>query len=314
MSEGLLQSFRDTFGAGIIGSLLSMGIYGLTTSQTYFYFSEYPNDKPWTRRLVGALWALNTLQSTLMIHMVYHYLILSAFNFFELSRNIWSLPVSMIVHLIMAVLVMTYFLNVIFQCMYRDILYPSTIPILTYSRQQEEPLVVGVAVLVYIGFGIETIIDLFKTPSLVDLAAFTKISFLPMAATQAGADTTIAASLCFVLFNHRSGFRRTNSLIYTLIMYAINRCVLTAGTALVALFMIALKPNSMIYIGPQFLISGLYTNALLASLNSRNRIQGDGVVDFNSVHLSIFEAATRPSRAGDLNTSSDGIQLWALGN
>ncbi|KAJ6459111.1 hypothetical protein C8R47DRAFT_1081413 [Mycena vitilis] len=126
-----------------------------------------------------------------------------------------------------------------------------------------------------------------------------------MAATQAGADTAIAVSLCFVLFNHRSGFRRTNSLIYTLIMYAINRCVLTAGTALIALLMIALRPDSMIYIGPQFLISGLYTNALLASLNSRNRIQGDGVVDFNSVHLSTFEAATRPSRAGDLNTSSD---------
>ncbi|KAJ6459110.1 hypothetical protein C8R47DRAFT_1162363 [Mycena vitilis] len=81
MSEGLLQSFRDTFGeyylvwpmrcasspsgAGILGSLLSMGIYGLTTSQTYFYFSKYPKDKPWTKCLVGALWALNTLHSTL---------------------------------------------------------------------------------------------------------------------------------------------------------------------------------------------------------------------------------------------------------
>ncbi|KAJ6535514.1 hypothetical protein B0H19DRAFT_1271263 [Mycena capillaripes] len=56
MSEALIQSFRDTFGAGVIGSLLAMSIYGITTSQTYFYFVEYPTDKVWMKLLVCTLW------------------------------------------------------------------------------------------------------------------------------------------------------------------------------------------------------------------------------------------------------------------
>ncbi|KAJ7808631.1 hypothetical protein B0H13DRAFT_2385776 [Mycena leptocephala] len=281
--HALAQAFRETFGAGIIGQV-----------PTYFYFVEYPKDKIWLKLLVSALWVLNTLHSALMFHLVYHYLILNAFDLFELSQNVWSLPASMIVHLIMAFLIMTYFLSVIFQCT-----YPCPISLqgflIVIAGSGSKPrlrwwLAVpnGIVIFVYIGFGI--VVDLFETPTLVDLTAYTKISFLPLAATQAGADSMMATSLCFVLFNHRTGFRRTNSLLYTLMIYAINRCLLTAGTAMIALLMIAIKPDSMIYIGPQFVISGLYTNALMATLNSRHRIsigsRDSGIVDINSVHLS----------------------------
>ncbi|KAJ7863315.1 hypothetical protein B0H14DRAFT_2574954 [Mycena olivaceomarginata] len=50
------QYYRDSFGAGIIGCMLAMGIYGLTTSQTYFYFVEYPKDKIWLKTFVSVLW------------------------------------------------------------------------------------------------------------------------------------------------------------------------------------------------------------------------------------------------------------------
>ncbi|KAJ7624070.1 hypothetical protein DFH06DRAFT_1230318 [Mycena polygramma] len=294
MSEAILEFSRDTFAAAAIGAMLSMGIYGLTTSQTYFYYSEYPHDKPWTKALIAALWALNTVHSALLIHMVYHYYrILSVLNVVGLSGNVWSLPMSMVVHLMMTGLVIAYFLNVIFQCSKPSLRWWLLVPNV-------------VAILMYTGFGIETIIDLFKTPTLMALAAYTEVAFLPMAATKTAADTMMAGSLCFVLFDQRTGFRRTNSLIYTLIVYAINRCLLTAGMALVVLVMIALRPNAMIYVGPQFLIPGLYANALLASLNSRHRIQGDDIVDLNSMPLSNLQDTTRSeggSRAINLNTS-----------
>lgn len=72
-------------------------------------------------------------------------------------------------------------------------------------------------------------------------------------------------------------------------IYAINRCLLTAGTAIVALLILAINPDSMTYIGPQFVISGLYTNALMATLNSRHRISNGSTEDsgvVNSMHLS----------------------------
>lgn len=108
-----------------------------------------------------------------------------------------------------------------------------------YARQPSMCLTEGI-------FSLETVFDLcvkreciaillitlsicsFKTPTVVNLTAYTvcglfcsvthrticlqKISFLPLAATQAGADSMMAISLCFVLFNHRTGFRRSASI------------------------------------------------------------------------------------------------------
>ncbi|KAJ7265560.1 hypothetical protein C8J57DRAFT_1511322 [Mycena rebaudengoi] len=54
LPHAFAQTFRESFGAGIIGCLLIMGIYGVTTSQTYFYFVEYPKDKIWLKTLVGS--------------------------------------------------------------------------------------------------------------------------------------------------------------------------------------------------------------------------------------------------------------------
>ncbi|KAJ7804857.1 hypothetical protein B0H13DRAFT_2388126 [Mycena leptocephala] len=274
--------------------------------QTYFYFVEYPKDKVWLKLLVSALWVLNTLHSALLFHLVYHYLILNAFDLFELSQNVWSLPASIIVHLIMAFLIMTYFLSVIFQCPYScPIRLQGFLIVIAGSGSKPSlrwwlAVPNGIVIFVYIGFGI--VVDLFETPTLVDLTAYAKISFLPLVATQAGADSMMATSLCFVLFNHRSGFRRTNSLLLASAMHAIHFICFLSGTAMIALLMIAIKPDSMIYIGPQFVISGLYTNALMATLNSRHRIsigsRDSGIVDINSVHLSNLGPDTSEPRGG----------------
>ncbi|KAJ7248757.1 hypothetical protein C8J57DRAFT_715870 [Mycena rebaudengoi] len=285
----LRETFNDTGGAGLVGCLLAMGVYGLTTSQTYYYFVEYPKDKIWLKLFVSVLWFLNTLHSALIFHLIYHYLIQNAFNLLGTIQNTWSLAVSMIVHLVVACLVMTYFLNVIFQCS-------------SPKFRWWLAILNGFAVLVFIGFGIDTVIVLFQAPTLLNLPNYTKTAFLPLAASQAGSDSTIAATLCCVLFNHRTGFRRTNSLLYTLMIYAINRCLLTAGTTMVALLMIVFKPDSMMYIGPQFVISGLYTNALMATLNSRHRISAgsrDGTNGINSVHLSNLGSDASGPRKGN---------------
>ncbi|KAJ7033716.1 hypothetical protein C8F04DRAFT_1103942 [Mycena alexandri] len=269
----ILQSFQQTFGAGLFGGLLAIGMYGLTTSQTYLYFVEYPKDETWTRILVWALWALNTVHTALLVHLIYHYFIVNAFNAFELSQNVWSLPSSMVVHLIIAFLVMIYFLGVIFLFCTRKLRWWLAIPNVC-------------AILLHIGFGIESIIHVFSTHSLVQVPVFTKTAFLPMVASQAAADIVLASSLCFVLHDHRTSFRSTNSILHTLMIYAINRCLLTTGVAVCSLLMIGLKPASMIYIGPEFLFAGLYTNALLTSLNSRRRIRDTPSSDYNSMQLS----------------------------
>ncbi|KAJ7778098.1 hypothetical protein B0H16DRAFT_878205 [Mycena metata] len=269
----ILQSFHQTFGAALFGALLAMGMYGLTSAQTYSYFLEYPKDETWTKSLVWALWALNTVHSAFLFHLAHHYLIAEAFNPFQLSQNVWSLPATMVVHLIIAFLVMTFFLHVIFRFSTRKLRWWLAVPNVC-------------AILLYIGFGIDSIIHTFETKSLLDVPALAKASFLPMLSCQAAADILLASSLCFVLHDHRTSFRSTNSMLHTLMIYAINRCLLTTGVAVCSLVMIGVEPTSMIYVGPEFLFSGVYTNALLASLNSRRRIRDAPSSDYNSLQLS----------------------------
>ncbi|KAJ6588874.1 hypothetical protein B0H19DRAFT_1302510 [Mycena capillaripes] len=311
MAEELLQSFQETFGAGIVGSFLAMGMYGLTTSQTYFYFVEYPKDKTWRKALVCTLWVLNTLHSALMFHMMYHYFIFNAFKVFELTQNVWCAcgqieilvfnrklqsKASMIAHVH---LFFTY--GSIWRTKYspdprgfsrddiffskpklrwwlavpniglnrfytlRQLRYSCTLPLGLNLRNQAHSQIPDAESDGFNGIhGMKSInsqvLKFTKYPQ--------KVSFLPMAATQAGADVLLAASLCFVLYDHRTAFRR-------LMCYAVNRCLLTA----------------MIYIGPEFLFAGLYTNSLLATLNSRHRIRdtwngNNDTSDLSSVHLS----------------------------
>ncbi|KAJ7185592.1 hypothetical protein C8R46DRAFT_382770 [Mycena filopes] len=287
----ILQSFQQTFGAGLFGGLVAMGMYGLTTSQTYFYFVEYQKDETWTKILVWTLWSLNTVHSALLVHLIYHYLIVNAFNPFQLSQNVWSLPSSMVVHLFIAFFVMTYFLRVIFLFSTRRLRWWFAIPNVC-------------AILVHIGFGIESVTRVFQTQSLVHVPAYTRTGFFPMVASQAGADLLLASSLCFVLHDQRTTFRNTNSILHTLMIYAINRCLLTTGVAICSLVMIGLRPQTMQYIGPEFLFAGLYTNALLTSLNSRRRIRhASGDDPFNNIRLSEIPSdamASGSSREADV--------------
>ncbi|KAJ7289821.1 hypothetical protein C8J57DRAFT_1214144 [Mycena rebaudengoi] len=78
----------------------------------------------------------------------------------------------------------------------------------------------------------------------------------------------------------------------------LNRGKTGAGT-------IVFKPDSMMYIGPQFVISGLYTVALMATLNSRHRISAgsrDSTSGINSVHLSNLGSDASGPRKGNPTT------------
>ncbi|KAJ7185596.1 hypothetical protein C8R46DRAFT_382943 [Mycena filopes] len=275
MAEALIHTFKEAFGAGLICGLFAMGMYGLTTAQTYYYFVEYPKDRPWAKILVWALWILNTVHSALLIHLIYHYLIANAFNIFQLTQNIWSLPVSMLVHLITVFIVMVYFLSIIFRASAKNLRWWLVVPNLC-------------AVLVHMGFGFTSAVQILHAHNVLDIPVFTRGTFLPSGITQACADVLLASSLCFVLYDHRTDFNSTNSIINTLIVYAVNRCLLTTGVALCSVLLIALNPNGFLYVGPELLWPGLYTNALMASLNSRSRIRDANDDDnFKSIHFQV---------------------------
>ncbi|KAJ7617241.1 hypothetical protein FB45DRAFT_223838 [Roridomyces roridus] len=259
-----LPNFSQSFGAGLIGTWIAMGLYGLTISQTLFYFSNYPNDARHVKLLVSFLWILHTLHCVVICRLVYGYLILDAFNLELLTQNNWALGVSITLHLAVSSIVMVYLVVVIFKAASFRVKYLGWLFVALN----------GISIFVHAGFFIEAIVQVFRIKELVnspDLAT----AVLSTAGTQVAADILIAGSLCIVLRSHLnwSQFGGTNSTIKSLMLCAISRGVVTATIALIELLALAIEPGSMWYIGCEFAIVGLYINALMVSLNSRNRMR-----------------------------------------
>ncbi|KAJ7885968.1 hypothetical protein B0H14DRAFT_2698622 [Mycena olivaceomarginata] len=112
LPPALAETFNDTGGAGLVGCLLAMGVYGITTSQTYYYFAKYPKDKRWLKLFVCSPFLIRNVSNMYMFrfllsgmadsipflhlfHLIYHYLIQNAFNLLGLIQNTWSLAVRM---------------------------------------------------------------------------------------------------------------------------------------------------------------------------------------------------------------------------
>jgi len=72
-----------------------------------------------------------------------------------------------------------------------------------------------------------------------------------------------------LLGSRRSTFQDTNSILDKLIIFAINRCILTSTVAVVETIVFSILPNSFYSVAMDFVIGKLYANSLLAVLNSR---------------------------------------------
>jgi hypothetical protein len=83
------------------------------------------------------------------------------------------------------------------------------------------------------------------------------------------ADLFVALSLCVLLDHSRSGFKSTDSLVNTLMMYSINTGILTSVCAIACFVTFTIWPHSFIFIGIYFVLGKLYVNTILAVLNTR---------------------------------------------
>ncbi|KAH8117679.1 hypothetical protein DFH11DRAFT_851797 [Phellopilus nigrolimitatus] len=105
----------------------------------------------------------------------------------------------------------------------------------------------------------------------------TFIAALPFAIAAVLSDIVIAASLCYLLQHRKTTFRSTNILLNYLIVYAINRCLLTSVIAVVEVIVFAASPNTYWFLAIDFVIGKCYANSLLATLNSRAALRGKGL-------------------------------------
>jgi len=133
--------------------------------------------------------------------------------------------------------------------------------------------IIGISIVGNFVFGIETVVVIIKKKKLAKLSQGTVSASAPFAGFSVLSDILIAGSLCALLYKNRTGQKKSNTIIATLIVYAINRCVLTSVLGLVEAVVFPLFPNSLLSFAIDFIIGKLYANSLLAALNSRQSMR-----------------------------------------
>ncbi|KAF8591064.1 hypothetical protein K439DRAFT_1055422 [Ramaria rubella] len=182
-----------TMGVALLGTLISAVLYGITITQTYLYFQRFPRDHYYIKTMVVALWVLDTLHLSLISHSMYYYLL-------EVSVN--------------------GVIGLIVECFFaRRLLRLSGGGWSAFCRYKVDTadLIVFTDRLYAIAF----------FAGLPQLTWITKIGL----GSAAGCDMLISVSLCWYLYNARTGYRKTDSLIVTLMLYTFNCGLLTGVCA-----------------------------------------------------------------------------------
>jgi len=236
-------------------------LYGASCVQLFYYYRHYNRRDTWiTKAVVGGSWVCDTIHQMLISHTVYTYLVTHFDDPVQLTHLVWSLIVEVLFNGFTALLVQGFFVVRIWAL-----------------SNQNKTLTISVAVFIIAEF-LSVILYVSKAlpmETFADLATIKALSMTVNALAAAG-DVLIAAILCIMLHSSRTGFKRSDTMINTLIIFCVNTGLLTSLCAIASLVAIVVSPNTFIYICFYFLLGRLYCNSLLATLNARKAIRSLG--------------------------------------
>ncbi|KAI6107180.1 hypothetical protein EDD16DRAFT_1898917 [Pisolithus croceorrhizus] len=311
--------------------MVSAMLYGITTLQTYVYYMHYSEDTSVIKLMVAAIWLFDTLHVSFMCYTLYYYLITNYGNLLSLEYIVWSFPVSLAANLVVITMVQLYVILIFWLML---ILYVASFfayKIYHLCRRKVRWMVtapITLSVLAHLGFGVVTVVTMYSglsnhfTTMLISVcrlinnqaSAVSQARFYsatPAVSAVVLAEILITTSLCVLLYDRgsRSAVPRTKRLLNTLIIYAVNRCLLTLLVTIAQLVVDA-NDQAAWTMGLDFIVGKLYANSLLASLNTRQHLRSQGSGPESSVHANTIHFANLPKPSEDERSSKDGERYF----
>ncbi|KAJ6483309.1 hypothetical protein C8R45DRAFT_1149224 [Mycena sanguinolenta] len=252
-SRHSLVPLNNTLGAWLIGLILSSCVFGVTTLQTYLYYTKYSRrDGLFLKSFVGALIGFDTLHAALLS--------MSFTNFGDytgLGLPSWSLLAQIPVAVVLGTMVQLFYA-------YRIRLLSDKSPII--------PGLVALCSLVNLGMSMAYTQKLFH---IRDDAArlnipFSTDSVVPLEAAALGVemlcDGLISGGMVFSLLRNRSDFGRTNRAINLIVAYTLKSGVLNLTFAICSLISWVASTKTFIYTPFFFVLTRLYSCSFLSML------------------------------------------------
>ncbi|THU96236.1 hypothetical protein K435DRAFT_839124 [Dendrothele bispora CBS 962.96] len=282
---GPSMNMDNTMGVAFIGVVIASFLLGIAWLQTFFYFTTYTNDPKHLRYAVLLAMFFDTAHQGLITHTMYTYLVTNYGNQAFLGECVWSL---------LAEVLFNGFSGFIVQCFLAS---------RVWSLSKNIYLTVMVMSLIVAEFGCVvafSIIGLVKIRTFQDLKQLQGLSISVNALAAIG-DVLIAASLIALLHRSKTGFKRSDTMIDRLMLFAVHTGAVTTAFAIASLVSINVAPNTFIYIFFFFCMGRLYTNSLLATLNARQAIRNAGDNVLTTSNLSFTKLFGKNNMTGSVD-------------
>ncbi|KAJ7116701.1 hypothetical protein C8R44DRAFT_675039 [Mycena epipterygia] len=272
LDPNLASKLTESLNGLYAGSYLAGVFYGLTTHQTFVYFRRSGKDPLYTRLLVLLLWILDTLHA-----------VLAAVALRKLTEESIVNPLSMLIKKVPWTLSLS-----LFMMSFSDSGVRGFYCYRIWRLSKKNWILTTVAVFPVICALVAGLYCTSRTVGKTGLQALDLVGELDATLISVCvADSILAGFLCVLLWNSRSGIKRTNSVISTLILYTVTTGFLTSVVAIATLIIMLTMKETFAYAGAFYMLSKLYFSSLLATLNRREKIrmQMDGTSGIVSVPL-----------------------------
>jgi hypothetical protein len=271
-------NLNGTLGALEIGVLISLFLFGIVTVQTSVYYDRFHKD-PWhVKFLVAFVWVLELGHTLLISYLVYSTTI-TWYGQPEKLVRFESLNATVIFGAIITLTVQVFFAYRVWKIMNH-----SSIGVfcwfLSFSR--------------FVG-SIVAGAQAFKSPSIMQFAVDWRWLLTTVLVTSACVDVIIAMALCYFLLKHRDNtfdsfhLIRTTRVLDRLVAWTLQTGLMTSVTAVAMVICLQTMPLNFVWISIYTCLGKLYSNSLLASLNSRIKLRDAGT-RMNVVDPSFFRS------------------------
>ncbi|KAG5719380.1 hypothetical protein E4T56_gene13513 [Termitomyces sp. T112] len=270
VSTRMAEHIDANMGSMLIGVIVSAVLLGVSLVQTFYYYLNYPKDRWFLRTLVALTALFDTVHLVLITHTIYHYLVSNYNKPESMELLIWSVLLEALFTGVTGALVQCFYLTRV------------------WLLSNKNKFLTGFILAIVVAnatMGTVWVVLSMQLNTFDELLSISPIT-ISINALSTAADILIAVSLCIILHQARTGFRKSDTMINRLTLFIVNTGVLTSICAMASLISLIASPLTLIYATFYFCIGRLYTNSFLATLNARKAITGQ-VDDISHMLVSI---------------------------
>ncbi|KAJ7272160.1 hypothetical protein C8J57DRAFT_1318006 [Mycena rebaudengoi] len=250
-----------TLGPLLVGGSIALFLSGIISVQCIVFFKLYPNEIRIKNAMVLAVWTIDLMHSAFIIASLFNYFI----DFFGERARVdhipWSIALSVVVTALQTMIAHWFFAHKIFKSSGKNWWITAPIVLLAFLRLFAASV---------------------STVEMIRLHRYSAFNekypgwvFTTGLSLSASVDIIITGWLCYFLqkMRRRTASTKMAHVVDTLTLYTLENGFLTCVTTTASLICWLTMPYNLVFLGLHFVISKLYANSLLISLNTRKALR-----------------------------------------